>query len=277
MYFIALGLLGLCIGSFLNVVIYRLPRMMEREWRAQCKEFLQLPVEKAEKQDRYNLCFPRSHCPHCNQLIKAFYNIPVLGYIFLSGKCAECKHPIFIRYPLVEILTAAITVFLGWHYGITWQLAAVLVFSWSFICLIFIDLDHQLLPDQITLSLLWLGLLLSLFGFWTDSHSAIIGAIVGYVSLWTINWLFHRVTGKVGMGHGDFKLLAALGAWLGWQALPLIILLSSLMGAVIGIGLMVFKNHHKHTPIPFGPYLALAGSISMLWGKGILAWYLTGF
>jgi leader peptidase (prepilin peptidase)/N-methyltransferase len=275
LYISGLGILGLFIGSFLNVVICRLPRMLEREWRAQCLETLQLPTEK---ETAYNLCLPRSHCPHCHQTIKAIHNIPVLSYLFLRGRCAHCQTHISIRYPLIEIISAAITIFLALHYdltgGLTWKIVSALIFSWSLLCLVVIDLDHQILPDNISLPLLWLGLFLNLFGVWTDSHSAIIGAIAGYLSLWTIAWIFHRVTGKIGMGHGDFKLLAVLGAWFGWQVLPLIILLSSLVGAIVGIGLILFKNHHRNMPIPFGPYLALAGWIAMLWGSPILHWYL---
>ncbi|MFU8797970.1 MAG: prepilin peptidase [Gammaproteobacteria bacterium] len=269
--FSLLGVLGLCIGSFLNVVIYRLPRMLEQEWRAQCLDFLKLP---AEKQSRYNLASPGSHCLQCEHPIKLLHNIPLLSYLFLRGRCSYCTHPIPIRYPLIELASALLAVFLAWHYGFTGQMAAALLLSWSLLCLVFIDFDHQILPDNLTLPLLWLGLAINMFGLWTDIHSAIMGAIVGYLSLWTITWLFHRITGKIGMGHGDFKLLAALGAWLGWQALPMIILLSSLLGSLVGISLMIFKNHHRHTPIPFGPYLAIAGWIVLLYGQSILQRFL---
>jgi leader peptidase (prepilin peptidase) / N-methyltransferase len=274
LYISGVGLLGLCIGSFLNVVIYRLPRMLEGEWRAQALEILQTsPKTDARETKHYNLCLPRSHCPHCNQTIKAIHNIPVLSYLWLRGRCAYCKHAISMRYPLIEMLSAVIAVFLAWHYGLTGMMLTALIFSWSLLCLVVIDLDHLILPDNISLPLLWLGLFLNVFGLWTDSHSAIMGAIAGYLSLWSITWVFHRVTGKIGMGHGDFKLLAVFGAWFGWQVLPLIILLASLVGAIVGIGLMLFRNHHRDTPIPFGPYLALAGWIAMLWGHPIMGWY----
>ncbi|MEW6353863.1 MAG: A24 family peptidase [Pseudomonadota bacterium] len=277
-FIVAAGILGLLVGSFLNVVIYRLPVMMEREWRAQCAELFEITDKAAPP--RFNLVTPRSRCPHCGHAITALENIPVISYLFLRGKCSACGARIAARYPLVEILAALASVLVAWRFGFGAAALAALLLTWALIALSFIDLDHQLLPDAITLPFLWLGLALSVWngGLFVDSRAAIIGALAGYLSLWAVYWLFKLVTGKEGMGRGDFKLLALFGAWLGWQALPAIILLSSLAGAAAGIALIVTRGRDKNLPIPFGPYLALAGWITLLWGREISAayWTLTG-
>jgi leader peptidase (prepilin peptidase)/N-methyltransferase len=264
--------LGLLVGSFLNVVIYRLPVMMQTGWRRECREYLQLPPE--EENEVFNLMLPASHCPSCKSEIKAYQNIPVLSYLLLGGKCAHCGVKIAIRYPLIEAFTGLCSAVVAWHFGYGWTLAFALPLTWCLIALSFIDIDQQLLPDSITLPMLWLGLLLSLFDIYTNSHDAIIGAIAGYLSLWSVYQLFKLLTGKEGMGYGDFKLLALFGAWLGWQYLPLIILLSSLVGAVIGIAMIVFGKRDAGKPIPFGPYLAMAGWLAMLFGPELNALYL---
>ncbi|MDA1107532.1 MAG: A24 family peptidase [Proteobacteria bacterium] len=268
------GLLGLMVGSFLNVVIHRLPQMMQRDWQTQCRELLAMPDESSTAPAHFSLVTPRSRCPQCGHGITALENIPLLSYLALKGKCSACGARISPRYPLVELLTAALSAAVAAHFGFGWMSAAALLLTWALIALTFIDLDHQLLPDSITLPLLWGGLLLSLGGVFVDSPTAIIGAAAGYLSLWTVYWLFKLLTGKEGMGQGDFKLLAVFGAWLGWQALPLIILLSSLVGALVGISLMLFRNHQRDTPIPFGPYLAAAGWIALLWGAPLTQAYL---
>ncbi len=269
-------LLGLCIGSFLNVVIYRLPVMMDRAERIYCGQLLE--VDTAKEHDRFDLVQPNSRCPNCNHAIKPWENIPVLSYLYLRGRCSECGTGISARYPLVELSCGLISVYLALHFGLSLKLLGVLLLSWTMIALIMIDYDEQLLPDSLTLPLLWLGLLFNLFGVFTDLGSAVIGAMVGYLSLWSVFWLFKLATGKEGMGYGDFKLLAALGAWLGWQSLPMVILLSSLVGTVIGIALMILQSRGKDVPMPFGPYLAIAGWIALLWGDALLDWYwnLTG-
>lgn len=271
------GLLGLLVGSFLNVVIYRLPQMMEREWRAQCAEFL--GGVSAHAAENFNLVTPRSRCPHCKHAISAWENIPVLSYVLLRGKCAACGNAIDLRYPLVELLTGLLSAGAAAHFGFGWMAVAALALTWALIALSFIDYDQQLLPDSITLLFLWAGLALSLFTnsadiFFVNSRDALIGALAGYLSLWSVYTLFKLLTGKEGMGRGDFKLLAMLGAWLGWQALPVIIVLSSLLGAVVGGVLIVVLGRDKNVPIPFGPYLALAGWIALLWGKDISQAYL---
>jgi leader peptidase (prepilin peptidase)/N-methyltransferase len=271
---------GLCIGSFLNVVIHRLPRMMERDWREQCAELassagepqggslVPLPPNK-EQQGRYNLFVPRSACPSCGRQIRALENVPVLSWIALRGKCAGCGARISLRYPAVEIAAGALAAYAAWRYGASLAALGAMAFGWSLLTLTVIDLDTQLLPDDITLPLLWAGLLLNLGGSFAPLASAVIGAIAGYLVLWSIYWAFRFATGKEGMGYGDFKLLAAIGAWLGWQKLPMVILFSSVVGALVGIGLMVFARHGREKPIPFGPYLAAAGLIAMLWGEPI--------
>jgi leader peptidase (prepilin peptidase)/N-methyltransferase len=269
------GVIGLLIGSFLNVVIYRLPIMMQRGWRKECTEYLQLNPEVTPEDKPFNLVLPLSRCPDCNAPIKPYQNIPVISYLFLRGKCASCGCQISLRYPIIEGLTALASVIVAWHFGYTPQAGFALLLTWSLIALIFIDIDHQLLPDSITLPLLWLGLCLSLFDVFTDSHTSIIGASAGYLALWAVFHLFKLATGKEGMGYGDFKLLALFGAWLGWQYLPLIILLSSLVGAVIGVCMIVFVKHDHNVPIPFGPYLATAGWIALLWGNDLNQLYLS--
>lgn len=264
-------LLGLFVGSFLNVVIHRLPVMMEREWLA---EAASLRGESPDEQPRFNLATPRSRCPHCGHGISAVENIPVVSYVLLRGRCRHCSGPISPRYPLIELFCAVASGFAAFHFGFGLQAAGALIFVWAMIALSFIDLDTQLLPDSITLPLLWLGLLLNIGGTFTDLQSAVVGAKAGYLSLWTVFWLFKLVTGKEGMGYGDFKLLAAIGAWLGWQILPLTILLSSVVGAVVGIGLIVLRQHGREIPIPFGPYLAAAGLLALFWGASLTTAYL---
>lgn len=263
--------LGLMVGSFLNVVIYRLPLMMERDWQAQSREYLgESPAEEAP----LNLAQPASRCPHCNHKIRFYENIPVLSYLWLRGKCSSCQAAISIRYPLIELLTGILSAVIAWHFGFGLQAGAALLLTWVLIALSMIDVDHQLLPDSITLPLLWLGLALSLFPVFADMHSSLIGAIAGYLSLWTVYQLFKLVTGKEGMGFGDFKLLAALGAWMGWQALPAIVLLSSAVGALLGGAMIAIQGRDRAQPIPFGPYLAIAGWIALLWGEQITDAYL---
>jgi leader peptidase (prepilin peptidase)/N-methyltransferase len=269
------GVIGLLVGSFLNVVIYRLPLMMQRNWRKECTEYLQLNLEIFIEPEPFNLVLPLSRCPDCNTPIKPYQNIPLLSYVFLKGRCAKCDSPISMRYPIVEALTALSSVLVAWHFGYTAQAGFALLLTWSLIALIFIDIDHQLLPDSITLPALWLGLCLSLFNVFIDAHASIIGAAAGYIALWLVFHLFKLVTGKEGMGYGDFKLLAVFGAWIGWQYLPIIILLSSLVGAIVGSLMIVFVKHDHNIPIPFGPYLAAAGWIALLWGAELNQLYLT--
>lgn len=271
---LAAVIVGLAVGSFLNVVIYRLPIMLERGWRRDCAEFTGMNDENAVVEARFDLAMPHSHCPHCNQLLLVRDNIPVLGYLLLRGRCRHCKAAISPRYPLVEMLTATLTVITLLHFGPGWQAVFAILLTWALIALGFIDFDTQLLPDNITLPLLWLGLLLSLYGIFVDSAASILGAAAGYLSLWSVYQLYRLLTGKEGMGFGDFKLFAVFGAWLGWQSLPLIILLSSAVGAVVGVGLILLRGRDKNIPIPFGPYLAIAGWIALLWGGQITDWYL---
>ncbi|HSH06745.1 MAG TPA: A24 family peptidase [Burkholderiales bacterium] len=258
--------LGLCVGSFLNVVIHRLPQMLEREWRAQCAE---LEGREPPLAERYNLVVPRSRCPSCARPIKAFENVPLVSWAVLRGKCAGCGARISLRYPLVELSAGLFAGYAAWRFGFTPAALGAMLLVWTLLAASVIDLDTQLLPDDLTLPLLWAGLLFNLFGTFVTLPSAVIGAMVGYLGLWLIYWTFKLTTGKEGMGYGDFKLLAALGAWLGWQALPLVILLSSVVGALIGVGLMIFARHGRETPIPFGPYLAIAGVIGLFWGAEI--------
>ena len=273
-FLLALGIIGAMIGSFLNVVIYRLPRMLQQEWETECRSFLTLPVEKCQPSKKYNLFVPRSHCLHCNQQINVIDNIPILSYIFLGGKCRHCKHTISARYPLIELSALGLSLLVGLQFGLTWQAIFALIFVWSLLALIVIDIDHQLLPDTITLPLLWLGLLINLNNIFIPLPDAILGAVTGYLSLWSFTKLYYLLTGKHGMGHGDFKLLAALGAWLGWQMLPLIVIFSSLVGAIVGISLVIFTHRERDKPIPFGPYLAIAGMIALGWGSQINSLYL---
>ena len=266
-----IGLLGLLVGSFLNVVIHRLPKMMENEWRNQCAELHgDAPVED----EPFSLIRPRSRCPSCGHPISALENIPILSWLWLRGRCSDCHAPISPRYPIVEAVTGLCSAAGAAYFGYGWMLLGALLLIWSLIALTFIDADTQLLPDSITLPLLWMGLCFNLFGVFADLSSAVLGAMVGYLSLWSVYWAFKLVTGKEGMGYGDFKLLAALGAWLGWQMLPLIILLSSLVGAAVGIVLIILARQGRHVPIPFGPYLAAAGLIALIWGKDLTQMYL---
>lgn len=278
------GLVGLLVGSFLNVVVHRLPKMLERGWDGQAADLLdERKLPDAAKQlraahgDRYNLVVPASTCPHCGHKIKAYENIPIASYLFLRGRCSSCKAPISMRYPIVEAISGIMAAYIGWRFGFTLVMAGALIFAWSLIALTAIDIDTQLLPDDITLPLLWLGLLVNLNTGFTPLSSAVVGAVAGYLSLWSVYWLFKLITGKEGMGYGDFKLLAALGAWLGWKMLPIVILLSSLVGAIVGITLIVFTRHGRSTPIPFGPYLAAAGLIALFWGETINRTYLQLF
>jgi leader peptidase (prepilin peptidase)/N-methyltransferase len=266
-------LLGLMVGSFLNVVIHRMPLMMEREWQMNCQE---LRGEEIAPLPRYNLVVPRSACPGCGQAISAWQNIPLVSYAFLGGKCAGCKKPISLRYPFIEALSGLLTGLISWKFGYSSMAVAAWVFTFALIALTFIDFDTQLLPDDITLPLLWLGLLYNLNGGFTDIQSAVIGAVAGYLVLWSVYWLFKLVTGKEGMGYGDFKLLAAIGAWFGWQLLPAVILLSSLVGSLIGIGLIVLAKRGRDIPMPFGPYLALGGIAALFFGPQLSQFYLGG-
>ena len=265
------GLLGLFVGSVLHVVIHRLPRMMERDWHAQAAE---LRGEEPPAGERFNLATPRSRCPHCGHQITLLENIPLVSYLVLRGRCGHCGAGISKRYPIVEAVSALLSAYAAWHFGFGAAALGALLFVWAMVALTFIDLDTQLLPDDITLPLLWLGLAFNVGGTYTELPAAVIGAMAGYLALWSVFWLFKLATGKEGMGYGDFKLLAAIGAWLGWQMLPLTILLSSLVGAVVGIVLIVAARHGRNVPIPFGPYLAAAGLIALFWGEGITARYL---
>ncbi|UCM45650.1 prepilin peptidase [Aeromonas dhakensis] len=276
LYFSLVFLFSLMIGSFLNVVIHRLPIMLEREWQAEYLSYFN-PETQLQQEERYNLMVPRSACPHCGHAITAMENIPLLSWLWLKGRCRECQAPISARYPLVELLTALLSLVAAATFPPGWGLLAALLLTWVLVALTFIDLDKMLLPDQLTLPLLWGGLLFNLAGGFVPLADAVIGAMVGYLVLWSLYWAFKLLTGKEGMGYGDFKLLAALGAWLGWQALPIVLLLSSLVGAIIGISLILLRNHHQGKPIPFGPYLAIAGWIALLWGDTITRWYLTTF
>ena len=268
---IGCGVLGLLVGSFVNVVIHRLPKMMDNDWRNQCAE---LRGEEPPPHAALSLAAPRSRCPSCGHAIGALENIPVISWLALRGKCSACHAPISPRYPVVEALSGLLSAFAAMHFGVGIQACGAMLLIWSLIALTFIDFDTQYLPDSITLPLLWIGLLLNLYGTYTDLQSAVIGAMAGYLSLWSVYWAFRLATGKEGMGYGDFKLLAALGAWLGWQVLPLTILLSSLVGALVGIGLIVLAKRGRNVPIPFGPYLATAGLIALFWGKNITQSYL---
>jgi len=265
--FLALGtlLLGLCVGSFLNVVIHRLPLMLERDWRRECRSLLAL--EPAPDEAPLSLVRPGSRCPSCQAAIKPWHNIPVVSWLWLRGRCASCGAPISPQYPLVEALTGALSLACALRFGWSPALGAALVLTWALIALTVIDLRAQLLPDAITLPLLWLGLLLSIPAGAVKPAASIIGAVAGYLSLWAVYHLFRLATGKEGMGYGDFKLLAALGAWFGWQALPLIVLLSSLTGAIVGLGLILLRGHDRNVPIPFGPYLAIAGWTMLMGGR----------
>lgn len=264
-------ILGLMVGSFLNVVIYRLPKMMEQEWQSNC---LELQGKQIPLQPQLTLATPRSACPHCAHKISVFENIPIISYFMLKGRCSACNAPISMRYPLVEALTGALTGLISWQFGYTATTAFAWIFTFALIALTFIDFDTQLLPDDITLPLLWLGLLFNLnFGF-TDLKSAVIGAMAGYLVLWSVFWIFKIIRGKEGMGYGDFKLLAAIGAWFGWKLLPAVILLSSALGAIIGIALIVMTKRNKEVPMPFGPFLAVGGVAALFFGQRLASFYL---
>lgn len=282
-YLTTIGLVSLCVGSFLNVVIYRLPLMMQREWQGECRLLLEseLKSNKANTNEpfssdlnsTFNLVKPNSTCPKCKTAIKAWQNIPVVSWLFLKGKCASCSNPISARYPIVEAITALLSLIVAYKLGATEQALLYIAITWALVALTFIDIDHMLLPDQITLPLVWLALIAAVLGYTVTPADAIIGAACGYLSLWSVFWLFKLLTGKEGMGYGDFKLLAVFGALLGWQSLLTIILLSSVVGAIIGIALLTIQGKDKATPIPFGPYLAIAGWITMLWGEQLQASY----
>jgi leader peptidase (prepilin peptidase)/N-methyltransferase len=269
------GIVGLCAGSFLNVVIHRLPKMMDLAWRWHCAELAGSSAAAADR-ETYNLVVPRSACPSCGARITALENVPVLSYLWLRGRCAHCRARIGARYPVVEAITGVLSGYLAWRFGPTPRASAIL-FVWALIALTGIDLEAELLPDSITLPLIWLGLLLNVGGTFTDLPSAVIGAAAGYLALWSVYWLFKLATGKEGMGHGDFKLLAAVGAWLGWQVLPLVMLLSAMVGAVVGMGLIVCGRRGRSVPIPFGPYLAGSALIALLWGQQITAGWVRTF
>lgn len=276
-FILTMGFFGLLVGSFLNVVVYRLPHIMERDWHSQCRELLELPAEPLA--DPFSLVRPRSRCPQCNHAIRWYENVPILSYIFLRGQCSACLANISIRYPLVEFTAATLAALAAWYFGfgITAILATLL--SWSLLTLGLIDYDTRLLPDDITLPFLWLGIAVNIFGVFTPLESAVLGAILGYGVLWSVFQVFRLLTGKEGMGFGDFKLLAMLGAWLGWQQLPLIIILASFAGAIVGISLIIFGGRERSQAIPFGPYLAIAGWIALYWGELLqniyLNWALT--
>jgi len=279
------GAFGLVAGSFLNVVIHRLPRMMQRVWREQAAAMAEdsglkecaTKLRGGDSQSRFSLVAPASHCPKCGHRIRAWQNIPVVSYLLLRGRCAACATPISPRYPVVEALSGALAAYVGWRFGFTPAALGAMLFAWSLIALTVIDIDTQLLPDDITLPLLWTGLLFNLAPTYVPLSEAVLGAAAGYVSLWAVYWLFKLATGKEGMGFGDFKLLAAIGGWLGWKMLPLVILLSSAVGALVGVALIAFRGHKRGTPIPFGPYLATAGIIALLWGEAINRAYLRLF
>ena len=277
-YLTTVGLISLCIGSFLNVVIYRLPLMMQREWQSECRLLLEdeLAANKSKQANinkPFNLVKPSSTCPKCKTAIKPWQNIPIISWLILKGKCASCSNPISARYPAVELITALLSLIVAYSFGATEQALLYIFVTWILVALTFIDIDHMLLPDQLTLPLVWLALIASVMGYTIAPTDAIIGAACGYLSLWSVFWLFKLLTGKEGMGYGDFKLLAVFGALLGWQSLLTIILLSSVVGAIIGIALLSIQGKDKATPIPFGPYLAIAGWITMLWGNQIQGAY----
>ncbi|WP_375378922.1 MULTISPECIES: prepilin peptidase [Pseudomonas] len=265
-------LLGLIVGSFINVLVWRLPKMLEREWRAQAHEVLGLPAEPITAP--YNLMRPNSCCPHCNHPIRPWENIPLLSYLLLRGRCSSCHSPISARYPFTELACGLISAVVAWHFGFGWAAGAVMVLSWGLLAMSLIDVDHQLLPDVLVLPLLWLGLILNSFGVFVSLPDALWGTVAGYMSLWSVFWLFKLITGKDGMGYGDFKLLAMLGAWGGWQILPMTLLLSSLVGVMGGLILLRLRKAQVSVPMPFGPYLAIAGWIALLWGGQITDFYL---
>ena len=265
--------IGLCVGSFVNVVIHRLPKMLDRGWQAQCAE---LRGEEIPPQPAYNIVAPRSQCPACGHAITAAENIPVVSWLALGGKCSACKAPISARYPVVEILGGVLAAYAVFRFGLTAQGLAACGLLWTLLALTCIDFDTQLLPDNLTLPLIWAGLIVNVWGLFVPLETAVVGAVAGYVSLWAVYWLFKLIRGKEGMGYGDFKLLAALGAWLGWQMLPVIVLLSSVVGAGVGIALVVLKGRDHNIPMAFGPFLAIAGGIALFWGPTLVKIYLPG-
>ncbi len=269
-------ILGLLVGSFLNVVIYRLPLMMQREWRSDCLEFLDQPSE-APDEESFNLVVPRSRCGHCGHQVTALENIPIISYLVLGGKCSACKKPISLQYPLVELFTGLVSLWVAWHFGVSPQTATALLLTWALIAASGIDVGHKLLPDSITLPFMWLGIALSFFDVFVDLESSVIGAIAGYLSLWSVYIVFKVLTGKQGMGHGDFKLLAMLGAWMGWKMLLVIILTASVVGAIVGLTMIAMRKTSRQTQIPFGPYLAAAGWISLLYGEQLNRFYFSLF
>ena len=269
------GLLGLVIGSFLNVVVHRLPIMLESQWRRECRQFLEIAENESDAIIKpFNLAVPGSHCPECRKPLSILENIPLLSYVALGGRCSGCRARISLRYPVIETLSAVLSVMVAWQFGPTVQMLAALLLTWSLLALSMIDMDCQLLPDVITLPMLWLGLIASVLTLFVDSDASILGVVFGYLSLWLVYWLFKLLTGKEGMGYGDFKLLAMLGAWLGWASLPMIILFSSVVGAVSGLGMILFLKRDHRLPIPFGPYLAAAGWLVLMWGDELNACYL---
>ena len=276
LFYLTVSSISLVVGSFLNVVIYRTPKMMENTWYRECREFLGDEIKdiKAKELTEITLSKPDSTCPNCGHLIRFYENIPVVSWLILKGRCSQCSNKISARYPNIELATMALSLIVANHFGATFITPFVILLTWGLITLTMIDFDHMLLPDQITLPLLWLGLLININGTLVPLSDAVIGAAAGYMSLFSVFWLFKLLTGKEGMGFGDFKLFAVFGAWLGWQLLPLLILMASVVGAVVGIFLMLFKNHQREQGIPFGPYLAVAGWITLLWGEAIWAWYL---
>ena len=267
------GFLGLFVGSFLNVVIYRLPLRLQYEWKTECRSLLEIDQKADDQSIPANIATSRSRCPHCGHNITALENIPVVSYLVLRGKCSECGKSISIRYPAVEILTAGLSGLIAAYFGVTALTAFLLVFTWSLIALSFIDFDHHLLPDKIIYPVLWLGLLINSQGLLTDFHSSLYGAIAGYMMLWSVYQLFKLLTGKEGMGYGDFKLLALIGAWLGWQMLPVTILLASVIGAIVGIAGILILGRDRQVPIPFGPYLSAAGFVALIEGQALIDSY----
>lgn len=272
---LSVGILGLLVGSFLNVVVYRLPIMLQKGWRQECLAFLEQEDSQPTVSEVFNLSQPRSRCPSCGHPISALDNIPVISYLFLKGQCKSCKTPISMRYPSVELITALLSIIISVQLGPSIQTAVALLFTWTSICLTLIDFDTQLLPDSITLPLLWFALFVSLFNVFVTPETALIGALAGYLTLWSVFWLFKLTTGKEGMGYGDFKLLAAIGALLGWEMLPQVIMLSAFVGATVGLTLIAVKGRDKNIPIPFGPYLSIAAFIALIWGEKINTTYLT--
>ncbi|HIQ14954.1 MAG TPA: prepilin peptidase [Leucothrix sp.] len=269
-FLIVVGLFSLLIGSFLNAAIYRIPIMLQQSWREECEELFGGESEQSTPKEKFNLMVPRSQCPSCGHMITALENIPVLSYLFLGGKCSSCKNKISIQYPVLEILTTLVSVFVAWNFGFGWQTLAALLFTWVLILLSMIDAKTMLLPDNLTLPLMWFGIAVNYHGLFVDLQSSVLGAMFGYLSLWSLFHLFKLITGKDGMGYGDFKILAAIGAWGGWQILPFTVFAASTLGAIIGILLIVIQRNKESQPIPFGPWLALAGFIGFIWRDEII-------